>query len=164
MKRPIFGQEMLNTIGATSILDLIESSFRTKHVLAATIHGDLHSANVICHAERKYLVDWDRYERLSPVLIDYIEAFLSVYDSTSVRWNVASRLKRLHEILLTKDSEVSKRITRSFGDLSLEEAVTVYQLHRASWVLCRHGLAHGKELRNVKLQLHLCEILFQNIA
>ncbi len=151
-------REMLSAVGAGELLQHFEQRAGARRLPTAAIHGDLHAANVIARGSRKYLVDWDRFEAHSPVLLDYVEAFLSC-GREGVMMDWSAKVERLYRILLGSEPLFSGRIIEACGELSPAEAVAAYVLHRTSWMLRRHGLNGDRELEVMADQIGSCRRL-----
>ncbi len=155
-------REMLSALGAGELLRHLEQHTAARGLPTAPIHGDLHAANVIARGSRRYLVDWDRFEAHSPILLDYVEAFLSC-GRAGVMMDWSAKVERLQRILCGSEPLFGRRIIEACGELAPAEAVAVYVLHRTSWMLRRHGLNGDRELEVMRDQVGSCRrLLFES--
>jgi hypothetical protein len=131
----------LLAFGAASALDYVERSLAGRYVVAGVSHGDLGSSNVLLDGGRPYVIDWDRYERNSPLLLDAMAAACSLVLQRE-RSRTSDTVLEMLKYVLRGDPRLplNHRIFGGIDELSPPEMVALFVLNAVSWKCRYHGL------------------------
>lgn len=145
----------LRAVGAGALMDRLRDTTADRTVPAGITHGDLHIGNVLRHDGRIALIDWDRFEACSPLLIDRFNAVYRLLmrrhgRSAGERAARAALESIAHRRAGTPFLDLLEQVA---GELSWIEAISFHVLNGASWRLTQTSAsalpAAERELRGL---------------
>jgi SAM-dependent methyltransferase len=126
-------RDALCRLGAAPLLDWLHEHSVNRRVPSGIVHGDLKHDNLLEGPRGLVLVDWDRFETCSPILIDALHASFSfaLRDARRGRREPAGpAYRRALQRLYRRDGRLFgvELIDEALGELGWWEAVTLYLL------------------------------------
>jgi SAM-dependent methyltransferase len=148
----------LESLGADDLCMRLETEAGDKPVLAGTVHGDIHLDHVMRFAGRTVLIDWDRFEPCSPLIIDRCNGVYRLL----TRWLRPELGDERHvaalDLMMRRDHRVPllDYIDEAAGELTWWEVITLHVLSGSSWRVIHHGAVTDSAKQEIRQHLAFC--------
>jgi hypothetical protein len=151
----------LERLGAGDLCAHMESAAAGQSVLTGYVHGDMHLENLLVQDGRVVAVDWDRFERQSPLILDRCSG---VYRLTTRRLRQSlgeGRYLFVLKMMAHRDPALPLLhfIDEAAGELGWTEVVAMHVLSGISWRLLHYGRPSDRAEREIRPQLAFCREL-----
>jgi SAM-dependent methyltransferase len=150
----------LASLGAEDLCVHLERSARDKRVLCGMVHGDLNLHNLMLLSGRTVLIDWDRFEPGSPLIIDRCNGVFKLVARRLIPQLGEDSDVAALRLVADRDPTVPllTYIDEGAGDLAWWEVITLHVLSSSSWRMIHHGATAAAE-RDIRRHLSLCRVL-----
>lgn len=117
-------------LGGEAVVNVLQQRLASRKVFAGIMHGDLHMENLLASRDGIYIIDWNHFEKRSPLFLDTLKVTISYLMSQMPKRRF--RLPEILQMLVEGDSRASllHRLYRWDDELSLEEMVSCFVVNR----------------------------------